>query len=65
MMSILGMKKMVLSLTKTLKNQTKQKRWWRNNNGELKKLKLEDFKYIICISKDNIYFEKVKNAFRI
>jgi len=47
----------------TLVNQTKQKRWWRNNKNELIEVILEKFKHIICVNCNSTYYGKIKNCF--
>jgi len=43
----------------TLKNQVKQKRWWRNKSGELIEVRIMDFHNLIWINLSGKYGEKV------
>lgn len=47
----------------TLQNQVNQERWWRNNTGNLVKIKLANFKNIICINCSSTYESKVRMCF--
>ncbi len=47
----------------SLKNQTRQKRIWRDRNGEKTEVFLKDFKEIICLNCGSVYLDKIKTAF--
>jgi hypothetical protein len=47
----------------SLKNQIRQKRWWRDRNGKIKEITLENFKYIICVNCSRVYLEKIEKCF--
>jgi hypothetical protein len=47
----------------TLKNQTRQKRWWRNASGELVECLLQDFKHVVCVNCSRTYIEKIEMSF--
>ena len=47
----------------SLKNQIGQKRWWRDRNGKIKEITLENFKYIICVNCSRVYLEKIEKCF--
>jgi len=47
----------------SLKNQTQQKRIWRDRNGEKTEVYLKDFKKIICLNCGAGYLDKIKRAF--
>jgi len=47
----------------TLRNQVNQQRWRRNKDGTLVKIKLADFKNIICINCSSTYLNKIKMCF--
>jgi len=47
----------------TLQNQVNQERWWRDNTGNLVKIKLANFKNIICINCSTIYKNKIVTCF--
>lgn len=48
---------------KTLRNQVKQKRWWRDQTGKLVTKKLADFQDIIGVNCNSTYREKIKVCF--
>lgn len=48
----------------TLKNQVKQKRWWRDNKGTIIEVELSRFTNIICVNCSSTYLSKIKMCFR-
>jgi len=47
----------------TLRNQVRQRRWWRNKDGTLVEIKLADFDNIICVNCSSTYLNKIKMCF--
>ena len=48
----------------TLQNQARQMRWWRDNRNNFKKIKLINFKKIVCVNCDLIYIKSIKKCFK-
>lgn len=47
----------------TLKNQTRQKRKWRNRDGKIVEISLDEFSTIVCINCSQEYLDKIKLVF--
>ncbi len=47
----------------TLKNQVKQKRWWRQGTGNLIEKRIADYKGVILINCSNLHQDRIKEAF--
>jgi len=47
----------------TLKNQVKQKRYWRKDANNVSEIKLSDFRNIICINCSKTYLKKIEMSF--